>query len=207
MKRLLLFIIVFFACIPSPSQDRWLYDFGLGFSSKYHPQGEFNLKYYEHHGLSMKDVELYSFNISISPTYSMRVSYKVLDRCYIVSSLGFNTMDIDYCDPFSNEITGHEDTYAYDILLGGRYVYATKAGFYVQALIGIARQGSADYWDRLQEIRKQNGHTTDLGLGYQIGVGLKIDFNTRLYGNFDWGIGTEHSNPVLGGRVAIGVKL
>lgn len=207
VKRLLLFTFLLSLCLPSLSQDRWRCDLGMCFSSKYHPKGEMLLVEEPPSAEIIKNIELHSFNVSISPTYSMRVSYKLHERWFAVSSFGFNTLDIDYCNMFSNEITGHEDTYAYDILLGGRYVYATKAGFYVQALIGIARQGNAEYWERIEKIREIRGHKTNLGLGYQIGVGLTIDLTSRLYGNFDWGIGTEHSNPVMGGRVAIGVKL
>lgn len=207
MRRLLFFILLLSLCTLSSSQDRWRCDLGMCFSSKYHPKGEMLLVKEKQSTESLKDIELHSFNVVVSPTYSLRMSYKLYERVYAVSSFGVNTLDIDYCNMFSNEKTGHEDTYAYDILLGGRYVYATKAGFYVQALIGIARQGNADYWERIEKIRKSRGHKTDLGFGYQIGVGLTFDISSRLYGNFDWGIGTEHSNPVMGGRVAIGVKL
>lgn len=207
MKRLLIFISLLPICVLSSSQNRWCCDFGLCFSSKYHPEGEMLLVKEKQETESIKDIELHSFNMSVSPTYSMRISYKLRDRWYAVSSFGFNTLDIDYCNMFNNEVTSHEDTYAYDILLGGRYVYATKAGFYVQALVGVARQGNADYWNRLERIRENRGHKSALGFGYQVGVGLKIDFSSKLYGNFDWGIGTEHSNPVMGGRVAIGVTL
>lgn len=207
IKRLLIFVFLLSVSALVSSQDRWQCDFGLGFSSKYHPEGETRLVGVERRDVSIKDIELHSFNMSVSPTYSLRVSYKMYERWYAVSSFGFNTLKIDYCNMFSNEITGHENTYAYDILLGGRYVYATKAGFYVQALIGVARQGNADYWGHIETIRSNRGYRTDLGLGYQIGVGLTVDLFSRLYGNFDWGIGTEHSNPIMGGRAAIGVRL
>lgn len=207
VKRLMLFTLMLSLCVLSLSQNRWHCDLGMCFSSMYQPEGEILLVEEPPSAESIKDIELHSFNVSISPTYSMRVSYKLHERVFAVSSFGLNTLDVDYCNMFSNEKTGHEDTYAYDILLGGRYVYATKAGFYVQALIGIARQGNAEYWERIEKIRKSRGHKTDLGFGYQIGVGLTFDISSRLYGNFDWGIGTEHSNPVMGGRVAIGVKL
>ncbi len=214
MKRIsfitMFLCIVLHAQISYAEPNNLKLDMGLGLTSIYNPMGMLQIvaDRFHSHNESVEKMELYSFNLSISPTYSLRIAYPINERVSFVSSFGVNTLSVEYYNPYSNQIISNENTYAYDILIGERYTFATKAGFYIQTLVGVARHGEAQYWNRYALIR-DDGRILGLPiwLGYQVGIGLSFDIGSHFYGIFDWGIGTEHYNALLGGRLGIGIKL
>ncbi len=214
VKHLLLFLALTSFTIQSQSKtvssSNIKFDVGVGGPSIYYPLGwvvQIADRRLATHN-SIKEMDLYSFELKTSPTYSFRVAYPFNQRLYVVSSIGFSTLFIDYYNPYSHQKKSHENTYTYDVIIGGRYVFSRKVDYYIQVLLGVAQQGEAEYWERYAQIKK-GGRILNLPtwLGYQIGFGFTFDLGRTFYGICDWGVGTENYVFPMGGRLGVGIKL
>lgn len=206
----------FVASVSAPEiERRWSVDFGLGDPSIYFQYDFYwGLPLVERYSSesflpSIKELDKSCYDLFVTPTLAVHTTYKIKDRWYAVSSIGYNHLWIDYFNPFTDEIVRKENTYAYDVLLGGRFIISYGLQFYVQALFGLAQQGKSDYWIRNAERRKLSDDIPSwipYWLGFQIDLGFSRDIGDRWFLSGEFGFGTEHCSE-LGCRLGIGIKL
>lgn len=213
-----LFVVCAMSVAPMSAQEkerRWSVDFGLGDPSIYF-QYDFYwglplVERYSSESLvpSIKELDKSCYDLYVTPTFGAHVTYRIRNRWYAVSSIGYNHLWINYFNPFTDEITRRENTYAYDVLLGGRYLISYGVQFYVQALFGLAQQGRSDYWDRNAERRISSDDIPTwipYWLGFQFDLGFNKDLGERWFLSGEFGFGTEHCSE-LGCRIGAGIKL
>lgn len=195
------------------AESRWTVDFGISGPSIYSQYEDYwgiiDNYYSRSFPASIKEVGDNCFDLFVTPTFAVHASYSIKERWSVVSSIGYNHFLIKYFNPFTDEIRNKESTYAYDILLGPRFMISRGAGFYVQALFGFAGQGNSRYWDHNAEMKKASDVIPDWipsWLGYQIDLGIVKNLGDRCFISGEFGLGTEHWSEI-GGRLGIGLKL